>query len=238
MNRRLLALLMSVVMLVSALPMQAFASDIMETEEIAEETVAETEAAETVHTEETVESVVQTTAVTQPETVDSEEAAAIAETEAAEPEEETLPEETEEPSAERIVRASGGIRREVTSRTFRESKDVRVVEQGKNGSLNYYDTTVTKEHTTTLVDRTIDHGMSFYSLTEDFGDYTFTTFADLLELSDMRFSNDTVALYEGEGPLVIASNITLPGYLNLRFYEDNAQIIIPEGVVLDRKSVV
>jgi len=232
MNRRLLALLMSIVMLVSALPVQAFASDIMETEEIAAETVAETETAETAQTEETKEPAVQTTAATEFETVAAEEAAAMEETEITEPEEETVPEETEEVPSERIVQDSEGVRRTVTSGTFRESKDVRVIEQGENGSLNYYDTTVTEEHTTTLLDRTSEQGISSFSLTEDFGDYTFTTFADLLELSDMRFTNYASALYEGEGPLVIASDVTLPGYLELHFYEDNSQIIIPEGVVL------
>ena len=105
MNRRLLALLMSVVVLVSALPVQAFASDIMEIQEIPEETVVETAEAE-----ETTEPVAQTTAATEAELEADAETVATEETAAAEPTEETVPEAPVEMPADRIVQASGGIR--------------------------------------------------------------------------------------------------------------------------------
>ncbi len=63
--------------------------------------------------------------------------------------------------------------------------------------------------------------------------YTFTTFEDLKLLTAVEYPTHTELVYEGNGPLVISEDLIMPAYVYLHFAEDNAHMIINEGVTFE-----
>ncbi|MBQ3193537.1 MAG: leucine-rich repeat domain-containing protein [Oscillospiraceae bacterium] len=253
--KRSLSAFLALVLVLGMLPMPAAASelDIMEIAETeaaqaivpvetvaAEETAAETElpeptaAVETLPASEPEETV---PALTEP----AETEAAVtepAQTEAQETEpEETEPEETE-PRRNRtpLPRDDSYWYVEEKTRTYTDTV-TRVVDNG-DGSFSSYDETQT--FTDTYLERqevSLDGGVSAMSLTQNGENaYYFTDFEDLKELAAMSFDTWTYAWYEGDEPLMIEESLTLPRYLSLEFYNDNAELIVPAGVTFTIRS--
>jgi len=67
---------------------------------------------------------------------------------------------------------------------------------------------------------------------DNYGNYTFTTFADLQTLAAGSYIRTTYARYTGEGALTVSADLTLPKYLHLTFGAANSAIIIDEEATL------
>lgn len=64
--------------------------------------------------------------------------------------------------------------------------------------------------------------------TDEYGNITFASFADLQYLASQTYTDYTMLNYVGEGPLVIAEDLTLSEYMNV----SAAQVTVAEGVTL------
>ena len=116
--------------------------------------------------------------------------------------------------------------------TARET--VRFVEEVSDGVYTCTDEVITTEHTRhrEFTDRPeIPMPVSTFSLdTDEEGNLTFTTFADLQALAARTYSERTVVSYIGEGPLVIEADLTLPDLLGVWVPGNTLQV--PAGVTL------
>jgi len=66
--------------------------------------------------------------------------------------------------------------------------------------------------------------------------YTFTEFSDLKTLCSVGYPEYTVLIWAGSGPLVISEDLTLPVNAELQFCDDNAHLIINEGVTFETSN--
>ena len=64
--------------------------------------------------------------------------------------------------------------------------------------------------------------------TDEYGNITFASFADLQFLASQTYTDYTLLNYVGEGPLVIAEDLTLSEYMNV----SAAQVTVAEGATL------
>lgn len=252
MLKRMLALFLSIVMLLGAVPVSVFAAE-METvpaeavaETILETTMETTEpdvtgtaAPETAYTVSQTEEAVAAEETTVTEEAETESAETEPEeTEAAqtEPLEETEPVQTEA-REERIPQPAVTPHREYRPKTFTKTEDVlNVIHVDEQGHIYFEDETVVTEDTRVVEVKQENLSSSSAIREEEWGDIYFDTFEDLKELAGRSYSENTYAYYEGEGPLVISEDLTLPYYLDVGFYTDNSHLIINEGVTFETGS--
>lgn len=249
MNKRIIACLLSLVMLFSMVPVQALATEVTpaeppvvsEEELPAEETTEATEAAP----EETEAPAVpeETQAPAEPEV--PQETGAPAEPEVPQeteaPAEPEVPQETEAPAEpEQIEEPESGIRsvpmegrkyqnitrhaRKIVKKTVKNTRLVHVFEEQPDGSVKSYDKTVTKEYEVSSLE-------PIHRIQNEEGYITryFSTFEELKQLCETAGFEWCDAYYEGEGPLVIPEDFTMQD-VTLCFAEDNSSLLVPEGV--------
>lgn len=258
MLKRAVSLFLSIVMILSMVPLQAFAEEqTTEPTEAIEETSIVTETTEPLDTEPLVtepvvtEPVVTELVVTEPvvtEPVVTEPVVTepvVTEPEVTEPVVTepvvTEPEETEPvsgittyPTREDFVPQEGpAYHVEVKPETFTRTEEYRELITDAQGHNRYETHTETFETEMLVAEEVWDTPIRTFAWRQESGDYYFTTFEDLLELSYGYYSAPSYAYYEGEGPLVISEDITLPENLRLSFGLDNSGLVINKGVTLD-----
>ena len=262
MLKRFLSLFLSIVMVLSAVPFQVFATEIPEeapeTVQVEEAPEAEVPAAEEVQPEEaqpeapevTEPEVAETEAMEPEASVESEEPAETEipeesqvpqETEAPEeaeaPEETEIPEESEIPeeteaAEERQLLLPPASHTEIREETLTQTEEALVIETDKYGNSWYRTEDKTSSITILTMDEVRNYPAEAKSIIVSENNYIFETFADLKELCSRTYSSSTSFLYEGEDPLVITEDIAIPNNVSLNFYTDNATLVVEEGVTL------
>ena len=116
------------------------------------------------------------------------------------------------------------VERNVT-RVYEEGGEIRCEEAVETEMLTHR-VPVTKEEQKTL--------LSVGQLAENA--YSFTTFEDLKLLAAVEYPHYTELVYMGNGPLVISEDLALPAYVMLYFDNEDAHLIVNEGVTFETSS--
>ncbi len=119
-------------------------------------------------------------------------------------------------------------------KTIENTRIINYVEPGKDGELRYTQKTVTD--TETILIPTV-HQIARPSTgaigETSWGETTFTTFEDLVQLAAKTYSDYTTVYYDGEEPLTIERNLKIPRNMGINFWNADSELIIPKGVTLE-----
>jgi len=123
-----------------------------------------------------------------------------------------------------------GFTEESTTVTY----DVRNIYRS-GSKVSYTDSVATETYTRLVTEKPEAKDPIAVEMPEN-NTYNLTDFSDLKTLCSVGYPEYTVLIWAGSGPLVISEDLTLPVNAELQFCDDNAHLIINEGVTFETSN--